>query len=67
MLYPVHLNPNVKGPVEEMLGSKPGVHLVEPKDYPTFVYLMNPEGDYQQHFAYSDPPEVITAGIRRHF
>lgn len=41
VLYPVHLNPNVKGPVEEMLGGHPGVHLVSPKDYPTFVYLMN--------------------------
>jgi UDP-N-acetylglucosamine 2-epimerase (non-hydrolysing) len=41
VLYPVHLNPRVKGPVEAMLGGTPGVHLVEPTDYPTFVYLMN--------------------------
>ena len=36
-------------------------------EHSAFVYLMNTEGDYQQHFAYSDPPEDITAGIRRHF
>ncbi|HSG50457.1 MAG TPA: UDP-N-acetylglucosamine 2-epimerase (non-hydrolyzing) [Longimicrobiales bacterium] len=41
VLYPVHLNPNVKGPVEEMLAGRAGVHLTAPVDYPTFVYLMN--------------------------
>lgn len=41
VLYPVHLNPRVKGPVEERLGSVPSVHLIEPTDYPTFVYLMD--------------------------
>ena len=40
VLYPVHLNPNVQGPVQELLGSHDAIHLVEPKDYPTFVYLM---------------------------
>lgn len=41
VLYPVHLNPNVKGPVERLLGEHPRVHLIEPVDYPTFVYLMD--------------------------
>jgi UDP-N-acetylglucosamine 2-epimerase (non-hydrolysing) len=41
ILYPVHLNPRVKGPVETMLGGHPGVHLVAPEDYPAFVYLMD--------------------------
>jgi len=41
VLYPVHLNPNVKGPVERLLGAHPRVHLIEPVDYPTFVYLMD--------------------------
>jgi UDP-N-acetylglucosamine 2-epimerase (non-hydrolysing) len=41
VLYPVHLNPRVKGPVDAMLGGLDGVHLVEPTDYPTFVYLMD--------------------------
>ena len=41
ILYPVHLNPNVKEPVERLLGAHPNVHLIEPVDYPTFVYLMD--------------------------
>lgn len=41
VLYPLHLNPNVKGPVEEMLGGHPAIHLIGPTDYPTFVYLMH--------------------------
>ena len=41
LLYPVHLNPNVKEPVYRLLGNLPNVHLVEPTDYLPFVYLMN--------------------------
>jgi UDP-N-acetylglucosamine 2-epimerase (non-hydrolysing) len=41
ILYAVHLNPQVQGPVQEMLGAHPGVHLLPPVDYPTFVYLMD--------------------------
>jgi len=41
VLYPVHLNPNVKGPVHEFLSDKKNIHLIEPQDYPSFVYLMN--------------------------
>ena len=41
ILYPVHLNPNVKGPVTELLGNNPNIHLIEPQGYLAFVYLMN--------------------------
>jgi UDP-N-acetylglucosamine 2-epimerase (non-hydrolysing) len=41
LLYPVHLNPNVKEPVHRLLGDLPNVHLVAPTDYLPFVYLMN--------------------------
>ncbi len=41
ILYPVHLNPNVKGPVFEYLDEKENIHLIPPQDYPTFVHLMN--------------------------
>lgn len=41
IVYPVHLNPNVKGPVHENLGNLANVHLISPQDYPSFVYLMN--------------------------
>lgn len=39
VVYPVHLNPNVRDPVFELLGSAPGVRLVEPVAYPTLVWL----------------------------
>ena len=40
-VYPVHLNPNVQGPVRRTLGEVPNVHLLEPAPYPEFVWLMD--------------------------
>ena len=40
IIYPVHLNPNVKGPVSEVLGGFDNVKLIAPLDYLQFVYLM---------------------------
>lgn len=40
IVYAVHLNPNVKGPVESELADLPNIHLVPPQDYLSFVYLM---------------------------
>jgi UDP-N-acetylglucosamine 2-epimerase (non-hydrolysing) len=40
IIYPVHPNPNVKGPAEEILGGLDNVHLCGPLDYAPFVYLM---------------------------
>jgi UDP-N-acetylglucosamine 2-epimerase len=40
IIYPVHRNPNVTGPVEENLVGRPNIHLLAPQDYLTFVYLM---------------------------
>lgn len=39
-VYPVHLNPNVRGPVFSILGDLKNVFLVEPLDYLPFVWLM---------------------------
>ena len=41
IIYPVHLNPNVQGPVHALLDGYDRVHLVEPVDYESFVYLMD--------------------------
>lgn len=43
ILYPVHLNPNVRQPVNDILAARglSNVHLIEPVDYLPFVYLMN--------------------------
>ena len=40
IVYPVHLNPNVRAPVRARIGNAPGVHLIEPLDYLGFVRLM---------------------------
>lgn len=40
IIYPVHLNPNVKGPVYDILSGIENVHLIEPLAYPAFVWLM---------------------------
>lgn len=39
-VYPVHLNPNVREPVNRWLSDKTNVYLIEPLDYLSFVYLM---------------------------
>lgn len=41
IIYPVHLNPNVKGPVHEILGDVDTIQLINPLAYPAFVWLMN--------------------------
>ena len=40
ILYPGHLNPNVREPVERLLGAHPAIHLIAPQEYLAFVYLM---------------------------
>lgn len=39
-VYPVHLNPNVQKPVNELLGELKNVHLITPQEYEPFVYLL---------------------------
>ena len=43
ILYPVHLNPNVREPVQRLLGKvrHNNIHLIEPVDYIPFVWLMD--------------------------
>jgi len=38
--YPVHLNPNARKPVFKILSKIANIHLLEPLDYPSFVWLM---------------------------
>ncbi|WP_149496650.1 non-hydrolyzing UDP-N-acetylglucosamine 2-epimerase [Roseiconus lacunae] len=40
-IYPVHLNPNVKGPVHAALSGCENIYLVPPAQYPEFVWLMD--------------------------
>ncbi len=41
IVFPVHLNPNIKKPVTDLLGQHPNILLCEPLSYPVFVSLMN--------------------------
>jgi len=40
IIYPVHLNPNVRKPVYEILSEIKNIHLIEPLQYEEFIYLM---------------------------
>lgn len=40
IVYPVHLNPNVQKPVQNILNELDNVFLIEPQDYLPFCYLM---------------------------
>jgi UDP-N-acetylglucosamine 2-epimerase (non-hydrolysing) len=40
LVYPVHPNPQVAGPVKRFLEGVPHIHLIEPLDYVPFVDLM---------------------------
>jgi len=41
IVYPVHLNPNVKEVVFRSLGTRTDIHLIEPLEYIPFAYLLN--------------------------
>lgn len=49
IVYPVHLNPNVEGPVRRILGSSSSVMLLPPVSYLEFVALMD-----RAHFILTD-------------
>ena len=40
IIYPVHLNQNVREPVNRLLSDQTNIHLIEPLEYLPFVYLM---------------------------
>lgn len=40
-LYPVHLNPQVRGPVFEIIKGRTNVLLTDPQEYRSFVHLMD--------------------------
>jgi UDP-N-acetylglucosamine 2-epimerase (non-hydrolysing) len=49
IVYPVHLNPNVRKPVRSILDGKDNIHLIEPLDYLPFLFLME-----KAHFILTD-------------
>lgn len=41
IVYPVHLNPNVREPASRIMGNSQRIHLIEPLDYPSLIWLMS--------------------------
>lgn len=41
VVYPVHLNPNIKVPVHNILGNISNIHLIDPLPYPYLIWLIN--------------------------
>ncbi|HHZ18917.1 MAG TPA: UDP-N-acetylglucosamine 2-epimerase (non-hydrolyzing) [Firmicutes bacterium] len=41
LVYPIHLNPNVRKPAQELLSNLNNVYLINPLEYDEFVYLMS--------------------------
>jgi len=41
IIYPVHLNPNVQKPVNELLSDVNNIYLIKPMQYESFIYLMD--------------------------
>lgn len=41
IVYPVHLNPNVQKPVQELLNGIDNIYLIKPLQYEQFVYMMD--------------------------
>lgn len=41
IVWPVHLNPQVQRPAKKILKNEDNIHLIEPLDYFSFVWLMN--------------------------
>lgn len=67
LVYPVHLNPNVRTPVFEKLSGLANIKLIEPLDYTSFVYLMgkayfiiSDSGGIQEEAPSLDKPVLVT-------
>lgn len=41
IIYPVHLNPNVREPVNRILSGIKNIYLIEPLEYPYLIWLMS--------------------------
>ena len=70
IVYPVHLNPNVKDIVYELLSKKENILLVAPVSYPAFVWLMQQSflivtdsGGIQEEAPSLGKPVVVTRSV----
>lgn len=70
IVYPVHLNPNVKDVVYELLSKKENILLIPPVSYPAFVWLMQQSfiivtdsGGIQEEAPSLGKPVVVTRTV----
>jgi UDP-N-acetylglucosamine 2-epimerase (non-hydrolysing) len=70
IVYPVHLNPNVWGPVHRMLAGTPGITLLPPLSYPSLVKLLKQSylvltdsGGLQEEAPYLGKPVLVLRNI----
>ena len=70
IVYPVHLNPNVKDTVYEKLANKANIYLIPPVSYPAFVWLMQhsfmivtDSGGIQEEAPTLGKPVVVTRTV----
>jgi UDP-N-acetylglucosamine 2-epimerase (non-hydrolysing) len=69
-VYPVHLNPNVQKPVQEILGNYSNIFLTAPAEYLPFVWLMNKcdlvltdSGGIQEEAPSLGKPVIVTRDV----
>ncbi len=70
IVYPVHLNPNVRDVVNDMLSGLPGVHLIPPLAYLDFVWFMRrahliltDSGGVQEEAPYLGKPVLVMRDV----
>lgn len=70
IVYPVHPNPNIRGPVQAALGDLPHVHLIDPLDYLDFVWfmqraylLLTDSGGVQEEAPYLGKPVLVMRDV----
>jgi UDP-N-acetylglucosamine 2-epimerase (non-hydrolysing) len=66
VVYPVHLNPRVRGPVSRLLGGHPRIRLLDPLDYITFVgylahaaFVLTDSGGVQEEASVLGKPMLV--------
>lgn len=66
IVYPVHLNPNVRKTVYKYLSNEPNILLIDPVEYQSFVYLMQKvqiiitdSGGIQEEAPYFQKPVLV--------
>jgi UDP-N-acetylglucosamine 2-epimerase (non-hydrolysing) len=70
IVFPVHLNPNVKDTIFELLSNKKNIYLIAPVSYPAFVWLMkqsflivSDSGGIQEEAPTLGKPVLVTRSI----